>query len=62
MYNTFSGRRQEFLSPVFSIIVVQAFVQLEAGFMFVKGREGKVVQKSQITGRKKKKNVSRPDV
>lgn len=41
-----------FLSPMFSIIAVWALIQPEAEFMFVKGREEEVVQKSQFTGQK----------
>lgn len=52
--NAFTEGLQEFLSPVFSIIVVWALIQPEAELMSVKerkeGRRGP--KKSEITGQK----------
>lgn len=53
---------KEFLSPMFSIIVVWALIQPEAEFMFVKGSEEGGSSKNLRSLDKNKKNVPRPDV
>ena len=52
--NTFTEGLQEFLSPVFSIIVVWALIQPEAEFLSVKERKVRRwgPKKSDITGQK----------
>lgn len=62
MSNTSTERQKEFPSSMFSIIVVWALIQPEAGFMFGKGSGSGGSSRNLTTLDKNKRNVPRPDV